>query len=486
MINDLLNDDADFLPCSFYLTPSRLSAVDFLFPLGHDTMTLFVWTGEGHGDAFVLGTFIDPFRPALWALLVSTSLVITTLAVVQRMYEKWRYLGRSPSLETLKFTGSVLWVTLTVYFGKRLDTFPKEVVWKGTLLGTLFVGNFVFISYRASLTSIFSVPTHSVPFKDLESLLESDFKLVVRGSEVVEERFREAGLDEANVGLDAQVWRRKLEPGDGMFAKGALEALKILKEHNAAAPGNMALYCELLHFQTVLAASPMASEACKVEAVWMSPVRTPMSMAVKKGSPYSKLLASALLKELEVGYYYRELAKEMPLGDLNAACDDDGDIFSDLRLGINRIWLMFAVLAAGAVFAALMLAAEKLVLPVGREDVFSEERRKAFRPVLAHLVALEEWVAASTSGAKSDAYDDERDRELEMVAAALASATDRVSAARIVRKSYALDSQLFSDISPKKKYKLFKRRNGSGGVGVIMSESGTGDAYRCKTAWEDL
>ncbi len=51
---------------------------------------------------------------------------------------------------------------MTVYFGKRLDKFPKETLWKGTLMGTLFVGNFVFISYRASLTSLFSVPKHEV------------------------------------------------------------------------------------------------------------------------------------------------------------------------------------------------------------------------------------------------------------------------------------------------------------------------------------
>ena len=73
---------------------------------------------------------------------LSPSLVITFLAMVQRVYDK------GISWQILSFTGGVLWVTLTVYFSKRIEKFPKEVVWKGTLLGTLFVGNFVFIAYR--------------------------------------------------------------------------------------------------------------------------------------------------------------------------------------------------------------------------------------------------------------------------------------------------------------------------------------------------
>ena len=151
MFGDLVSGEADILPTSFYMTPTRLSAATFLFPLGFDVMAVYVWTGPDNG--LVLGTFMEPFRPDLWALLFVIGGVITFMAVMQRIYQKWRHLGRPPSLETLKFACSVLWVTLAVYFGKRLDKFPKETVWKGTLLGTLFVGNFVFISYRLDLLS---------------------------------------------------------------------------------------------------------------------------------------------------------------------------------------------------------------------------------------------------------------------------------------------------------------------------------------------
>ncbi len=51
-----------------------------------------------------------------------------------------------------------------------------------------------------------------------------------------------------------------------------------------------------------------------------------------------------------------------------------------------------------------------------------------FRPVLAHLTALEAWVAAS--GARED-----RAEELETVARAVEAVYDRVAAARLARKS---------------------------------------------------
>ncbi len=58
---------------------------------------------------------------------------------------------------------------------------------------------------------------------------------------------------------------------------------------------------------------------------------------------------------------------------------EDDNIFSDFQLGLNRIWFMFLMLGFGGALAALMLCAERWMLPLGREDVFSEERRKAFR-----------------------------------------------------------------------------------------------------------
>ncbi len=76
----------------------------------------------------------------------------------------------------------------------------------------------------------------------------------------------------------------------------------------------MASLTDMLHFRATLADSDAVSEACRVRAVWTSPVKTYLSMAVRKGAPYAKLLATAQLKSLESGYYYRELGQQMPVG----------------------------------------------------------------------------------------------------------------------------------------------------------------------------
>ncbi len=161
----------------------------------------------------------------------------------------------------------------------------------------------------------------------------------------------------------------------------------------------VAALTEMLHFRATLAANGKVSEACRVRAVWASPVKTYLSMAVRKDAPYAKLLATAQLKSLESGYYHRELGQQMPVGAPSSSpsvssdeqsCDGEEageNLLQDLHLGFNRIWFMFLVLAAGAAGAAAMLSLERWVMPVGREDVFSEERRKAFRYLQCVLYA---------------------------------------------------------------------------------------------------
>ncbi len=90
MFGDLIRGEADLLPCSLYLTPTRVVSADFLIPLGYDSMTLFVWTGgagDGEAGRIDVGTFAMPFTPQLWAALALIALAITASAVLQRIYQ---------------------------------------------------------------------------------------------------------------------------------------------------------------------------------------------------------------------------------------------------------------------------------------------------------------------------------------------------------------------------------------------------------------
>ncbi len=67
-------------------------------------------------------------------------------------------------------------------------------------------------SNRASLTSFFSVPNYGVDFVDLQTLLESDYYLIIRGNDAVQQKYRES----ESGSLDARVVG-KVEEGKGQF-----------------------------------------------------------------------------------------------------------------------------------------------------------------------------------------------------------------------------------------------------------------------------
>ncbi len=104
----------------------------------------------------------------------------------------------------------MFWTTTSVYFGRRIRRLPKFVVVRGFLLWGLLVGDIIFISYRASLTSILSVPFLQENFKTFEQFLDSDYGLITVTDSAYVELFRMA--DEASDPLNYRAWKEKLEP----------------------------------------------------------------------------------------------------------------------------------------------------------------------------------------------------------------------------------------------------------------------------------
>ncbi len=115
MFGDLIRGEVDILPCSLYLTPTRVVSADFLIPLGYDSMTLFVWTGgagDGEAGRIDVGTFAMPFTPQLWAALAFIALAITASAVLQRIYQVDQKNMTTVSLLLLSPGPLVLWLLL--------------------------------------------------------------------------------------------------------------------------------------------------------------------------------------------------------------------------------------------------------------------------------------------------------------------------------------------------------------------------------------
>ena len=148
MLRDILEGRTDFLPMGMSITRERNSLFDFVFPLGYDVAALYVRKDKRH-DAPQWLTYVDPLSALLWLVLATSSLVLTASALAQ--YAVARDPGTPITvLGSVRLGLSVLWMTFAVYFGRRLNRFPKHVLIRWTLFTGLLIGNFVFISYRLS------------------------------------------------------------------------------------------------------------------------------------------------------------------------------------------------------------------------------------------------------------------------------------------------------------------------------------------------
>ena len=69
-----------------------------------------------------------------------------------------------------------LWVALKANAGGKPNSMKKNTSYRIVLFDCLLVGSVVWMAYRASFTSELSVVKLNLPFNDLESLLNTDFK----------------------------------------------------------------------------------------------------------------------------------------------------------------------------------------------------------------------------------------------------------------------------------------------------------------------
>ena len=68
------------------------------------------------------------------------------------------------------------WIALKANAGGKPSSIPKNNVYQIILFVSLLAGTIVWIVYRASFTSELSVVKMKLPFNDLETLSQSDYK----------------------------------------------------------------------------------------------------------------------------------------------------------------------------------------------------------------------------------------------------------------------------------------------------------------------
>ena len=411
MLGDLVSGKIDFLPLGYTITTERLTSMDFIFSLTTDSAALFVKKESQDKIRWLL--YFEPFSYSLWNALVVSSVIFTCLAIFQYL---WASKFQSMSLlASVRFGLSVLWITFAVYFGRRLSRFPKHVLLKGTLFAGLFVGNFVFISYRASLTSTLSVPSPIVPFTTLKEFLMSDYRIIIPGGDSHEERLKTAKVTSE----ERAIWENKIEPGgDKNIAEDMKSAYDILRTNP-----KVALYHDILPLEALMT----ERERCEFIKAWISPSSTHISMVLAKHSPYTKIFSRALLKIVQEGMFQREEFKFS--SQFSANCDQVTTVAEEVELGMSKICTGFFILLGGMALAVLTMMCE---LGTGgtRRYLFAEllEPEETKNTLMNQLEWLDRWI-------KFKSYEDEYQAiDLDDLEAKLDSISGSIMGARLMAK----------------------------------------------------
>ena len=132
--------------------------------------------------------------------------------------------------------------------------------------------------FRASLTSILSVPHVIRPFNSLEEFISSEYRLYTVAGDSHVERLREKDSGTLN-----RLWSAKIaaDPDSRLLPTVADGVDKVLEE------GANAFYHDEAPFESAVGGRAW----CDIEKAWVSDVKYHYSMVLRKNSPYTALFA---------------------------------------------------------------------------------------------------------------------------------------------------------------------------------------------------
>ncbi len=175
MIGDTLSGDYDMIVRAMPTTLERVHIVDHLQAMGSVTLAVFVSRSAGSEQRALL-TYLMPFRPELWLLLLMNCLLI----VVFLKFIHWLLLELpiSVAFSSINFVKDY-WIVFFSYFGGNGAC--SGVWWsfsttKRALLMICLSGCLTNMAYRSSLTSELSVRNHILPFSTPKGFYDSKFQ----------------------------------------------------------------------------------------------------------------------------------------------------------------------------------------------------------------------------------------------------------------------------------------------------------------------
>ena len=151
----------------------RIQAMDILPAILSEKAEIYISKVEDENVSWT--TYLKPFSLNLWFALIFVAMLIScVLTIIENIFNPT---DRAVVYLTDFLTN--LWVAFKANIGGKPSKVPKNIVHRIIMFDCLLVGMIVWIAYRASLTSELSVTDLKFPFNDLESLLKTDYKLVL-------------------------------------------------------------------------------------------------------------------------------------------------------------------------------------------------------------------------------------------------------------------------------------------------------------------
>jgi hypothetical protein len=169
MISDLVNGSADMIVASLGIRHPRNLFVDYLPPITYDTGALYI---QSTHDTTDFSTYFEPFSIVLWILIIVMASLITAMiySIIVTLEVKNQF--------TVCQITSRFWTCLMANFGgkpgpSKLDS---KQSYRLIIVISLLTGSVIWISYRAFLTSKLSVAKKVLPFNDMESLANTNYR----------------------------------------------------------------------------------------------------------------------------------------------------------------------------------------------------------------------------------------------------------------------------------------------------------------------
>ena len=166
IVGDVYDKEAVLAVAALTITKSRFEYIDYLFPMWNDRIGLYVRTKD-ISDKMDINLFVTPFQTYVWIMIGSLAFVIGIIK--SSILEEYHPISK---------TVFYLWSSLKAFFGvpPLQNKFSLRDSYRLIVFVSLLFGQIVWVSYNAFLTSELAITEESLPFKDLESLSETDWR----------------------------------------------------------------------------------------------------------------------------------------------------------------------------------------------------------------------------------------------------------------------------------------------------------------------